>query len=638
MTSIETSVIIRTFNEARHLPTLFDVLDRQSYDNFETIVVDSGSFDNTRNIAKTRADKVFRISSHDFTFGYSLNYGIERAEGRFIAIVSAHTIPADENWLEKLIEPLRSGNTAMSYGRQLGVRSSRFGEAEDFDRYFGPLARTESNGSTFANNANSALPKELWNEHSFDETLLGLEDIAWARHWMEKGRKVIYEPSASIYHTHEETWTQIRRRYYREAVAARRIGILALRNIPRLLIKEAICILADMISSISGRENPVCQRLSGGQRFREILYFRLHKNLGTIRGLLEPHPIETKDEMEDILFERSARSVVIHGPRKAALETHPMPKLKPGDALVQVAYTAVCATDLEVATGSLGYFKNGLGEYPIVPGHEFSGRIVAVGQNVDGLQENDAVVVECIQGCGSCAECRNDNAIGCEERTEVGVLRHDGAYAEYMISPARFIHKLPMDIDLRSAALIEPLAVTLKGLRRLETILELGNSTPKCAVVGAGPLGHLVAKVLSIKGYSVTAFDRNPKRLAQLEGSKINQSQHLNNLSGFGAVVEVTGDPEVLDQVLHQTPANAALLLLGLPYGRRGFSFETVAAYDKTIVGSVGSTKRDFEAAIKLLPQLDLSPYFKCEMALEDFEEAWKISRSGDVLKVMLAG
>ena len=99
---MDVSIIIRTFNEQRHLDTLFDAIDRQTVKNFETIVVDSGSFDRTCEIATKRADKLLRISSHDFTFGYSLNVGIKAARGKFIAIISAHTIPINENWLENI--------------------------------------------------------------------------------------------------------------------------------------------------------------------------------------------------------------------------------------------------------------------------------------------------------------------------------------------------------------------------------------------------------------------------------------------------------------------------------------------------------------------------------------------------------
>ncbi len=87
---------------------------------------------------------------------------------------------------------------------------------------------------------------------------------------------------------------------------------------------------------------------------------------------------------------------------------------------------------------------------------------------------------------------------------------------------------------------------------------------------------------------------------------------------------------------LHQSPPGASILLLGLPYGEREFSFETIAAYDKTVVGSVGSTAEDFEAAIRLLPDLDLEPFFRTSFPLARFAEAWEESRKGSVLKVLL--
>lgn len=631
----ETSIVVRTFNEQRHLPALFDAFDGQRYRDFEVIVVDSGSYDHTRDLAAARADRLLRISSHDFTFGYSLNVGIKAARGRFVAMVSAHTVPCADDWLETLVAPLHDETTAMTYGRHLGVASSRFGEAEDFERLFGPEPRIERAGRFAVNNANAALCRALWESCPFDESLLGLEDIAWAKHWMAQGYRVVYEPRAALYHIHEEPWMHIRRRYYREAVAARRIGILGRRHIPALLAREAAATLVDVGRAIAGDDNPVLDRLTRSQCAREAVYFRLHKNWGAIRGLLEAHPLETREETERVLFASANDAVVIHGPGKASLESIPVPELKPGEALIRVAHVGVCATDLEILDGALGYYKNGMASYPIVPGHEFSGWVAATGTNANGLHEGDAAVVECIQSCGTCAECRTGNFIGCAERSEVGVIGRNGAYARYMVAPARFVHKLPAGADLRAAALTEPLAVVIKGIRRLEAALD-GAAPRRCAVIGAGPIGHLCARTLAARGHAVTAFDRNPKRRACFAGSAIATAADLETLGGFAVIVEATGDPQVLDKALHASPANATLLLLGLPYGAREFSFEAIAAYDKTVIGSVGSTARDFEEAIALLPRLDLAPLLACAMPLARYAEAWETSRKGEALKVIL--
>jgi len=92
----------------------------------------------------------------------------------------------------------------------------------------------------------------------------------------------------------------------------------------------------------------------------------------------------------------------------------------------------------------------------------------------------------------------------------------------------------------------------------------------------------------------------------------------------------------VLDKALHSSPANATILTLGLPYGERPFSFESIAAYDKTVIGSVGSTKADFESALELLPKLDLSPYFESPIPLREFKRAWELYGNAEIFKVIL--
>ncbi len=221
----ETSIIIRTFNEQKYLPDLLKTIQEQTYRNFELIVVDSGSLDRTREIAEEYCDKIIRVRRQDFTFGHSLNVGIQHSTSPFIAIVSAHTKPIGESWLARLIEPLRGDRSAMVFGRQMGWGSSKFSEIQDFERTFSLGRETRKPPHFSVNNANSAIRRDLWERRGFDEVLPGLEDIEWAKHWVERGFEVIYEPEAAIFHIHEETWPQVQRRYYRKGVAARRIGI-----------------------------------------------------------------------------------------------------------------------------------------------------------------------------------------------------------------------------------------------------------------------------------------------------------------------------------------------------------------------------------------------------------------------------
>ena len=636
MSNPEISVVIRTFNEEKFLPALLDALNRQVFRDFESIVVDSGSMDSTRQIASKKADKLLPIESHDFTFGHSLNVGIEAAAGKYIVIVSAHTLPFNENWMGKLIDPLRDANTAMVYGRQLGGKTSKFSEVQDMRRTFGPEGAVLRPPKFCANNANSAIRKDLWQKHPFDENLLGLEDIEWAKYWMERDYRVVYEPEAALYHIHEENWRQIRRRYYREAVAARWIGIKGIKHALIAPALEAIWLFCDWGNFLFKGNDRQPEKMPFRKMALETARFRVNKSIGTIKGLMDGGIMDNPNAREKILFDRTCRAVVIHGPGQAKFEETQIPEVKPGDALVRVAYEAVCATDIEIFEGTLGYYKNGTAQYPIVPGHEFSGRVVEVGPNVNHLEIGDPVVVECIQSCGTCEACQSENWIACEQRSELGVIGRNGGYAEYVVVPGRYVHRLPADLDLKKACLCEPLAVALKGLKRLRRTWRDRKRKRKVAVVGAGSLGHLCARILQFWGHHVTVIDRNPDRLEYLKGSGIDVSQDLLGLRDFENLVEVTGNPEALDAILHKSPAGARILLLGLPYAHRQYTFENIVAYDKMIVGSVGSAAKHFKLAVEILPQVDMTFFTEKILPISQYAQAWELARSQKYLKVIL--
>lgn len=625
----EVSVVIRTFNEQRYLRGLLKALEDQFFRDFEVVVVDSGSFDKTLSIAQEYDARVFRIESRDFTFGYSLNVGARNSLGRYIAILSAHTLPVERTWLESLIGPLRDDGAAMVYGRQFGGQESKWGEMRDFLRTFGENPQRLAPPDFFANNANSAIRKDLWEEHPFDETLPGLEDIEWAKHWMERGYGVFYEPRAAIYHFHRETWRQVERRYYREAAAAKWIGIKSGADVPREILREGIHLMQDAAAALRAG--------SFAQKAKEIAGFRYYKLRGTVRGLRDGHILEGSAAREEFYFDKTCRAVVIHGPGRASLEEIEIPEVKPGDVLIKVAYVGVCATDLEVLDGTLGYYKNGMASYPIVPGHEFSGRVVKAGPNAKNARAGDAVVVECIQGCGTCPACRTGNPIACADRKEMGVIRRNGAYAEYVVVPSEFVHVLPPGADLRKACLCEPLAVVSKGLRRLMGMQEDFNGK-SCAVVGGGPIGHLAALVLSRRGLEVTVVERDAARRSYYgkPDSPARAVPDMDGLGKFPLIVEATGSNEALHEVLHRSSPGAALLLLGFPYGDGPFNFESIVSTDKIVIGSVGSAAEDFRKAIDLMGKMDLDPFLETIYPLDEFHRAWTDSRGKSRLKILL--
>jgi len=616
------SILIRTYNEAKHIGNLLDAIARQRERDFEIILVDSGSTDETLSIAKGDVDRVLEISSRDFTFGYSLNAGCRVAQGEFVVIVSAHCLPTSSRWLESLLEPFGDSSVAMVYGRHIGARTTKFSEGRDFAVLFPPDEQAPRPYPYYAMNANAAIRRSLWQQRPFEERLTGLEDIAWARACHKQGMKIIYAPAAAVEHIHEESWVQIFNRYRREAAAARAIGLPHPPHGSRKVLPSLWQAILDLRSLL----------LSFLSHSGLVVHFRFEQWRGTRAG--SRHEVNLSTERSKLFFaQKKNKAVVIRKKEEAHVEDRPMPELKPGDVLIQVSHVGICRTDLEVFDGVLGYYQNGMASYPIVPGHEFSGTIAELGANVRGLAVGDLVVGECILSCGTCPHCQKGSHSACKDRREVGVMNYDGAYASFIALPAHRVHKIPEGLSLKAACLAEPLAVVLRALRRAEARF---TSTDRVAVVGAGPIGNLVAQVLAKRGRNVTVFNRSPHRLSYLNGT-IATSQRLQGLDQFDAIVEASGNVEALQAVLEQSRSDATMVLLGFPYGKLDFQFEDLVGREKVIVGSVGGASEDFRAALDLLPTLHTAPFTEVVLPLSDFQKAWELHRSSKHLKVLLS-
>lgn len=218
------SVVFRALNEEKWFAEALSACLKQNAPQYdvEIILVDSGSTDRTIEIAESFGARVVHIKKSDFTFGRSLNYGCEAASGQFLVFISAHCIPASEDWLIDLIRPLEEGVCDYSYGRQIGHEVTQYSERQIFAQYFPDYDKLPQEGF-FANNANSAISKELWQRYKFDEEATGLEDMVLAKQLVRDGLQVGYVGSAPVIHIHEETLSQTQRRYYREALTLREI-------------------------------------------------------------------------------------------------------------------------------------------------------------------------------------------------------------------------------------------------------------------------------------------------------------------------------------------------------------------------------------------------------------------------------
>jgi glycosyltransferase involved in cell wall biosynthesis len=271
------SVVIRTLNEGKHLPDLLAGIRQQDCPGIEveTVLVDSGSTDDTIEIAQGFGVRIVHIKKEDFSFGRSLNYGCAAATGDALVFVSGHCVPTTTRWIADLVAPLGKSDMVLTYGGQCGNRDSHFSERRIFQKYFPPDDHLPQEGF-YCSNANSALLKEVWVTNPFDEELTGLEDMHLAKRLVTAGHKIGYVASASVFHLHDESWAQIRRRFEREAIALQYIMPEVHLNAFDVVRYFALAVVSDLLQSIDKR----CFWESAA----DVLIYRFMQFTGSYRG------------------------------------------------------------------------------------------------------------------------------------------------------------------------------------------------------------------------------------------------------------------------------------------------------------------------------------------------------------------
>lgn len=196
------SIIIRTYNEERWIGKCLESLKSQSFTDFEVILVDNRSTDKTVEKAKHVYPGLTHIQIDQYLPGRALNKGIRKSTGKYFVCLSAHCIPANEQWLENLRQNFEKySDLAGVYGRQIPIESSDPIDKRDLIRTFGMEKRVQTQDSFF-HNANSMVRRDVWEKFPFDEEVTNIEDQIWAHEVLDKGYKIVYEPEAPVHHHH----------------------------------------------------------------------------------------------------------------------------------------------------------------------------------------------------------------------------------------------------------------------------------------------------------------------------------------------------------------------------------------------------------------------------------------------------
>ncbi len=329
------------------------------------------------------------------------------------------------------------------------------------------------------------------------------------------------------------------------------------------------------------------------------------------------------------------RAVKVDEDRRLVAVECPTPEPGPGQALVEVAYCGICGSDL--------HFRDVPELFPAgtVPGHEFSGRIVGVGEGVDGWSAGDRVCVLPFGQCGECPECRAGNEQVCPHAVPRGVglgTGRPGAYAGQVVVDERMLFSLPDSVDDRAGTLVEPLAVAIRAV-------DLADVKPDepVLVLGAGPIGLLTALVLRHRGFrDAVVCSRNPargQRAAALGLSTISIEEVLH--VGPACVFECAGTPAAAQLAVQALRPLGRLLLVGLALEPLDLAAPPIVLKELSIRGVIAYRRSQFQAAIDMLAAgaIPIDQLITEVVPLAEAEEAFQAlsTRGNDKVKILLA-
>ncbi len=236
------------------------------------------------------------------------------------------------------------------------------------------------------------------------------------------------------------------------------------------------------------------------------------------------------------------------------------------EVVLKVGRCGVCGTDLHRTEHNVATYREGT-----IPGHEFSGEVVALGAEVCGLKIGDIVTAQPYVGCNSCIHCIQGFPAFCHETRSIGSDRRPGAFAEYVTVGAPFTLKLPAALSLADGALVEPLAVALRGVLRGQ--IQPGSNV---LVLGAGPIGLAAAFWAKRAGAGKVAVQASSRRRADVAGSLgadlfIDATGELSPaqkaVEAFGrapdVVLECVGLPGMIDQAIATVRRQGMVVILG---------------------------------------------------------------------------
>ena len=326
------------------------------------------------------------------------------------------------------------------------------------------------------------------------------------------------------------------------------------------------------------------------------------------------------------------RAALIEAPGKVTVTTVPDPTPGPRDVVVEVAVCGLCGTDLHILQGEFAP------TLPVVPGHEFAGRVAAVGTAVTELAVGDRVAVDPSLHCHECHYCRIGRGNLCDRWNAIGVTVAGGA-AEYALAPVANCVKLPDHVNVADAALIEPLSCAVRGYDVLGS-----QVAAEVLIYGSGTMGLMMLELAKRTGASsVDVVDVNPARLATARQLGCTRTAagaaELEQPRGWDVVIDATGNQNAIQDGLGRVAKAGTFLQFGVADYAARATIEPYRIYNQeiTITGSM-AVLHSYERAAALFATgvLDPEVFISDRLPLEQYPAAMERFRAGQGRKIVV--
>ena len=333
------------------------------------------------------------------------------------------------------------------------------------------------------------------------------------------------------------------------------------------------------------------------------------------------------------------KAVVVERPHQVSYQEVDDPALGPDDVLVASREAGLCRTDVEVMTGI--FTDPRWVQFPVIPGHEWSGTVVEVGDAVESIGTGDRVVCEGLIGCQRCAPCRRGETHWCERIQALGFTR-PGGYAELVAVPARVVHRLPDHVSFDAGVLIEPASVVLHGLEKARP--QPGETV---GVIGIGTLGSLAIALLRL--HSPARLVAYGIRDAELElalqlgaGEVVSVRDSAPPAAELDLVVDTSGAPAAISLAAELCRPGGRAVLLGIAGEGRSLTLpsDLLTGKDMALIGSLAYPATVWSRVVGLVSDrvLELDQIVTHRFPADEFQEAVRLmdDRDGIVAKIVL--